>query len=486
METEKKTRILVIGIDGADPDYIESAISQGKMQTILRLRQGGSYGKLKSTIPPLSLPAWACFYTGKNPGKIGIYNFVELKPESYELDIVDWKVQDTLWQILSKNKKKVGMVNNYFTYPPEKVNGVMISAIDNIKGDCYYPKELEKEIEEKVGHLDFGIIPPYYAVPVKELTRLTDIMLGSNVNVVKYLLKKENFDFFMTTLDIDRLHHLVHDDEQIINWYDKVDKLVSEIISCVDKDTNIILMSDHGGGKMKAEFYINEFLKEKGFLVLRKKYKNWFQSLVVKLGFNMEFILKFIQKTKLDKILLKVLPHKTWDVAKTTVPRKDVTFKDAQIDWLKTKAYNPFPSSCCIQINLAGREPYGIVKKEDYDKVRNEVINSLKRFCKERNIKLDVYKREEIYKGDYVEKAPDIEFLMDDWKYFPKTSFSGKVFKKARDGHHRCHGFFVASGPNFKKKQLNGAEIIDVMPTIMKIFGIKTRDVDGKVLDILK
>lgn len=481
-------KLAVIGIDGADPEYIEKGIKQGKLPTLKKLMGNGSYSRLKSTIPPLSLPAWPSIYTGKNPGKTGIYNFVQVKEGSYETEIVDWKIPNAIWQILSEHNKKVAVVNNYFTYPPDKVNGIMISAIDNIDEGCYYPEELEKEISEKFGKLDFGLIPPYYAIPKRELTKLTDIMLKSSVKLVKYILKNKEWDFFITTLDIDRLHHLISDEQEIIEWYSKIDGFVAEIIQEV-KGANVILLSDHGGGKMKKEFYVNEFLKEKGFLKLKQKYKSKTSKFLVKIGFSMENLLKFIQVTKIDRLLLKVLPHKMWDIAKSKVPRKDVPFQEAEIDWLNTKAFSPYPSTGGIQINLAGREPYGIVRREDYNDVINGVISELRDLEYEgKKIKVDAYKKEEIYSGPYANKAPDISLIIDDWQYFPKISFSGQLFKKPRDpGHHRCYGFFLANGPNFKKTELKNAEVYDITPTILKLFNIGIpKDIDGKVLHILK
>lgn len=486
-------KLIIIGIDGADPVYIERAVKAGKMPTFSKLIKSGSFGMLKSTIPPLSLPAWPSIYTGKNPGKTGIYNFSQLQEGSYQTEIVDWKVKRAVWQILSENRKRVAVINNYFTYPPDNVKGIMVSGIDNIKEGCYYPKEFEKEITEKLGKLDFGWIgQEYYATPKKDLTRLTDIMLRNNVELVRYIIKNKDFDFLMTTLDIDRIHHLVAEEKELFDWYAKIDSLVNEIIREV-KDADIILLSDHGGGRIKKEFYVNEFLKERGFLRLKQKYKDKPSRFFVKIGLSMENTLKFLQFTRIDRLLLKILPHKVCEsflnYARTKIPRKDVPFSNAEIDWLNTKAFSPYPSTGAIQINLAGREPYGIVKKGDYEKTVNEVINELKKLeCGGEKIKVDLYRKEQIYSGPFLDKAPDISLIIDDWQYFPKISFSGSLFKNPRDpGHHRCYGFFLASGKDFKKTKIKDASVYDVAPTVLKFFGIPVpHDCDGRVLKIIK
>jgi len=473
----KYKKVLVIGIDGADPDYIQKGIEQGKMPTFSRLAKQGSLGKLKSTMPPLSMPAWPVIYTGKNPGKLGIYGFTELIPGSYEIDLANWKVKDSIWQILSKKRKKVAIINNYFTYPPDKVNGIMISAADNIKENCYYPKKLEQEIKEKVGSFDFDLIPEYYAIPEEKLTKLTKKTLKNALKLIEYTIKEYKWDLYFTTFNIDRIHHLYYDEESILKWYEEIDSLVSKVIKHVDKNTLILLFSDHGGGKLKKTFYINEFLKKHGFLQLsEKQYKNNFQKIMVGLGFSAENILNFIQKTKLDKLLLKIVPNSFWSFGKNRIPRKDFQFSKAKINWLKTKAFAPYSSTGGIYINLAGKHPYGIVKKQDYEKVREKIIKKFKKL----NFKVDIYKKEEIYVGEFLEKAPDLTVLLDDYKYFPKNSFSGKLFTEPMTpGNHRPFGFIACS----KKINLKDANVCDIVPTILNAFKLKVpKEVDGKSL----
>ena len=304
------------------------------------------------------------------------------------------------------------------------------------------------------------------------------------MKLVKYCMKNKEWEFLMTTLDVDRLHHLIADEQEILEWYGKIDGLVAEIIAEAGT-ANVLIISDHGGGKTAKEFYVNEFLREKGFLVLKKKYKNKGSTMLVRAGLSMENLLKFIQITKLDRILVKVLPDKVWDFAKTKVPRKEVQFQEAEIDWLKTKAFSPFTSTGAIQINLAGREQYGIVKKEEYASVVAEIIHEMHAIHDEgKKLKIEAYPANEIYHGEESGKAPDITYILDDWHYFPKISFPGAVMKKPRDpGHHRTHGIFIAAGPSVKKKKIEKASVIDIVPTILKLFGIRQpENIDGKSL----
>lgn len=68
-------RVLVIGLDGATWDLLEPLAKEGKLQTLRNLMEGGVWGNLESTIPPVTVPAWVSFATGMNPGKLGVFGF---------------------------------------------------------------------------------------------------------------------------------------------------------------------------------------------------------------------------------------------------------------------------------------------------------------------------------------------------------------------------------------------------------------------------
>ena len=119
-------RVVVVGLDGATFDLIEPWASQGKLPTFRKLMAGGAWGRMNTTVPPLTPCAWSSFMTGKNPGKHGQFSFYKLN-ENWDLDI-DWdeyRSEETIWQILSKEGKRCCVINVPLTYPPHKLNGYM-------------------------------------------------------------------------------------------------------------------------------------------------------------------------------------------------------------------------------------------------------------------------------------------------------------------------------------------------------------------------
>jgi predicted AlkP superfamily phosphohydrolase/phosphomutase len=82
-------RVLIIGWDGATFDLIEPWVAQGKLPNIAAVLENGAHGELRSTLPPMTFPAWSSFMTGKNPAKHGIYDFTRQRPGMYDLEFVN-------------------------------------------------------------------------------------------------------------------------------------------------------------------------------------------------------------------------------------------------------------------------------------------------------------------------------------------------------------------------------------------------------------
>jgi Type I phosphodiesterase / nucleotide pyrophosphatase len=152
-------RLLIIGLDGATFDVITPWAQEGKLPNLRKLLENGAHGALKSTIPPMSPPAWTSFMTGKNPGKHGVFDFTARKPYSYDIEFVNarWRRAETIWKIMSEEGKRICVLGVPFTYPPEAVNGVMISGIDTpatggiADATAFHPKALYHEIAANLG-----------------------------------------------------------------------------------------------------------------------------------------------------------------------------------------------------------------------------------------------------------------------------------------------------------------------------------------------
>ena len=142
-----------MGLDGATFDLLGPWIEEGELPTLRKILDKSSYGWLESTIPPISPPAWTSFMTGVNPGRHGIYDFIGFKPNSFEKVLLNSTHirSKRFWDIAGERGRRSILLHIPLTYPPQKVEGVMISGIPAPpRGEFIYPEEMGKELEERV------------------------------------------------------------------------------------------------------------------------------------------------------------------------------------------------------------------------------------------------------------------------------------------------------------------------------------------------
>ncbi|MFC2046277.1 alkaline phosphatase family protein, partial [Chloroflexota bacterium] len=151
-------RILLIGLDGATLDLIEPWAARGDLPHLANLMEGGAWGRLRSTTPPATFPAWTSLMTGVNPGQHGVFDFTRRVPGSYAVEFINatYRRQPSIWQLLSEAGKRVGVMGFPATYPPETLNGFQISGFDSpvatgIDHSFVSPPELYDDIRGAVG-----------------------------------------------------------------------------------------------------------------------------------------------------------------------------------------------------------------------------------------------------------------------------------------------------------------------------------------------
>src|SRR5918999_1341136 len=124
-------RAVVIGLDGAAWHLLDPMIESGIMPRLAELRSRGSSGRLKSTIPTYTPPAWTSAATGVNPGRHGIYGFVEGHAQYERQELMhSGKIKaPTIWEIANDQGASVGVYNLPLTYPPRPLDGWMVSGM---------------------------------------------------------------------------------------------------------------------------------------------------------------------------------------------------------------------------------------------------------------------------------------------------------------------------------------------------------------------
>jgi len=507
MEREEKTKCLIIGLDGATFRIIKPLMEKGGLPNIGEMMKNGVSAKLASVIPPLTASAWVSFMTGKNPGKHGIFDFDYRVDNTYDFSLLNSNFidGDTLWAMLSRNDKKVVVINVPFTYPPERVNGFLISGIlTPLKSTFTYPPSLKEELVKEFGDLRFVM---------KEDARLEDkeAWLSDLYNVTEkcaeiafYIMENYDWDFFMVVfMGIDWIQHHFwkymdpknprYDPEKselygdaILKFYQYIDTLVGKIVEKAGENTITFVMSDHGFGPVYKIINVNNWLMNLKLLRLKRERRR-IEFWLSKIGLTKERFLNLIIQNSPRK-LLKLLLR-----AKSRVKKVyDMELSFADVDWSQTKVY-AHGHGGRIFVNLEGREPQGIVKPgNEFEELRNYLKEKLYELedpeCGCRVIE-KVLMKEEVYWGAHLDRAPDIVF---DTKtgYTVYNSFElgrNSTFVPAgdlRSGSHEIDGIFIAAGKGIKQMtSLSKLRIWDITPTVLHVMGVPfPTDLDGRVV----
>jgi predicted AlkP superfamily phosphohydrolase/phosphomutase len=501
-------KVIVIGLDGATFDIIEPLVKRHKLPNLASIMKNGVYGELKSTIHPVTPQAWTSFLTGKKAGKHGIFDFTRRNKNSYDIEFINASMRkaQSIFSLLSKANKRVGAIGIPFTFPPEKVNGFMLSGMDAPAEDgrTVYPDSIYREIKRKFGKYYIHLASPVgRKIDQEKFWRDITTEDENRTLISKYLMRKYPCDLCMTVYNnTDRVAHQ-HFDESVYNviqdnqhtnhedllirTYENTDAQVGSLLSDTEEDTSVIIMSDHGSGPIRRVFFLNRWLEENGFLA----YKNERQD-------------SFLRAVRLSRFLAKrFFPRwaKNFAESKMGAIRDKVesmlSFSD--IEWERTKAYG-FGMYGNIYINLKGREPKGVVAAgREYEDLRNQIIEKLVGLRDpDTGAKIieKIYRREDLYQGPHLEDAPDLLIGWKDYAYYTSVTLGqekGSIFGAHMNidcseykhvGTHRLNGIFMAMGGIIKKgQQISGAEICDVAPTILYMLGQPIpEDMDGKVL----
>jgi len=505
-QNKNKTKVMVIGFDGASLNVLLPMIQKGKLPHFASIMASGVSGKLRSIIPPISGPAWTTFATGVYPGMHGVYDFFRNLQGNYACTPINSSFipLKTLWEILSDQGKKVGVMNMLFSYPPQRVNGFVVSGRgtpnENVK--YAYPERIKDEI------LDFE---PHYRIEAYRQISMTGHFLKLLVDQLKcqervnqYLFRKYSCDFTMSYFAVpDLIQHIFwkymdpthpnHDHQDakrllplIEGCYQVLDDILSERLKMMDEDTILIVVSDHGAGPLHKMVQINKWLQDAKLLFLKEEYnkKGTLRSLLM-----LNKLLKGLISitSKVDILGLRRL------IGFKTREKRMLYSKHKFIDWSRTKAYAGRLAECGIHVNLKGREGGGIVESGDeYEKIREFIISNLSELKDPQTgekVFEKIWKREDLYRGPYVSHAPDLILDCGDRPYAANDSLWSnelleKVPKSGVTGMHRNDGIIMALGKGIKKgAKIQGAGLSDLAPTILSLIGAEIPAyMEGKVL----
>ncbi len=486
----------MLGLDGVPFKILDPMWEAGHMPALKRIFDSGVSGDLTSTVPPYTPPGWTSIFTGVNPGKHGIFGFtlgnVQRPGGLVRLDRV---AAPAIWNAANAQGAKIGLFNIPMTYPPPPVDGWSVAGMLTPEGggetpDGFtYPAELAEELVAAAGAYEIDIEVDYdqdwrSTAIIDRLSRNLELKRAALGHLLE---KRGDLDILFAVFEApDRLMHVhykyldpdqphystpegIKIRERAWAFFDEIDRGIMDLLAWAGDDAYIVVMSDHGFGPKDRTVNVNLALREWGLLALGGA-----GSMTKSAGVR-----------KAARLGKKVLPKSVWKKAKGAA--------QDSIDWSRTKAFaSPIPQQG-IYVNLAGREPNGIVSPSDYESVRDEIIERLSALIDPDDgqpVVDRVYRREEVMEGPLADEAPDLFPVCRAYSYEMSDGlFSPSILDDYRDlprGFHHMDGVFALAGPGIAPVAERGrAHLYDVTPTALYLAGLALPPMDGKVMDCL-
>jgi predicted AlkP superfamily phosphohydrolase/phosphomutase len=449
-----RRKVMVLGLDCAPPRHVFDEYADA-IPNLTKLRENGLWGRLDSIVPPITVPAWMCMMTSKDPGTLGIYGFRNRKDHTYDglSFATSWAIKEpTVWDLLSDAGKDSIVMSVPPSYPPKKLRGIQIGCFltPNDSAEYTYPKELKTELKSKVGEYVFDV-RNYRTDNTQYILDESYRMTEQRFKTADYLLANKPWDFFMMVeMATDRLNHGIWSyvdpghprhqpgnpyQESLRDYYHYVDGKIGDLLAkYADEETTVLVVSDHGAKAMVGGVCINEWLIQEGYLALASE--------------------RPAEVTALDKV---------------------------DIDWSQTKAWGDGGYYGRLFLNVEGREPNGIIPPDRYEDVRNELVAKIESMTDHEGVPLGnkALKPEDIYEKQGG-VAPDLIVIFGQLRWRSAGSLghdSIYTFKNDTgpdEANHAEQGIFImhnAPGQGTGEKQ--GLHLWDVHSTIMDLFDLE-------------
>jgi len=496
-------RLLVLGLDGGTFHLFDDLIARGWMPNLAKALERGAYGPLASVLPPYSAPAWVSFATGQNPGRHGVPDFWLPDEDGRRRPVSSRSVRSpTLWSLLSGYGRQVAAINVPVTYPPAPVNGLLISGMMTPSEDAHYtyPTELKEQLRDLAG--DYAANPYANAHHGVDFLERVAYWIRRRERAHRRLLASRAWDCFVNVVQApDPLQHLFwhhldpghprHDPQEAQRYlplletcYRAVDEVVGHRLALVDERTTLLILSDHGFGPAHKYFYVNRLLAQTGLLVQRDSHAGIGGLLTRWRNWGIREGRRFLRQV--DRAGWR---HRLGDAGRRDQWRAALERASAlPVDWERTVAHFTHLTGEGIVVRGANEN------REAYERTRDRILHALRAVVDRetgRPVVVAAFRREEALSGPWVHLAPDILFSVGDGPYLPTGKLDSQVTvgptpAGESTGRHRPTGLFVAVGPHVRPGPLAGAQIIDIMPTVMHLLRLPVPEgLDGQVMQPL-
>jgi predicted AlkP superfamily phosphohydrolase/phosphomutase len=491
-------RVLALGLDGADYELTTSLMAEGRLPTLSRLAREGTYGPLRSTLPAFTPTAWSSFLTGLNPAGHGIFNFASNPNRGRQrVESAASRAGTPLWELLAAGGMRSAFVGVPFTYPAEPIEGIVVTGY----GGPERPQIVPDSARERILAAYPDLVTAHHPMAKRwweDFPAYTNLLLEhvdqiAGVCRLAFELEPDLSLLCVDFMSSDHVGHLgysridpnhpAHDaanpGDEVIRVYERVDAACGELIETAreryGEEPTVLLFSDHGMKPIYWMFHLNRWLEEAGHLRFRRR------SLQPLKRGRLDYLSKVDQRlartTKGYARALDLLPF-------LPRPGEDRLFGD--IDFGSTRAYGYASGG---QVYLG--ETTGAVRDRRYADLLAEELAQIPH-PDTGEPAFEVLRKEDLYHGPYVERAPEFILLGRDericveasrrrWtRAFERHERLDPQISYGYSGHHGVTGILAAAGPGIRLADVPaGAEITQLPATILHLLGLGADGLDG-------
>jgi predicted AlkP superfamily phosphohydrolase/phosphomutase len=446
-------RVFVLGLDCLTPQLLFEEY-RARLPHFSALMAEGAWGRLRSCDPPITVPAWTCMFTGRDPGELGLYGFRNRVDRRYDsLAIADSRAvrHKRAWDYASEAGRDVVVLGVPQTYPPAPVRGVLVADfLTPSKQSIFtYPAMLRDELDRLAG--DDGYIIDVENFRTDDKRALYDAvvtMTRRRFRVARAWATGRRWDLFcMVEMGPDRMHHgfwrycdprhRLHEPGNpfvgaLLDYYRLLDDELGALLAILPADVTLLVVSDHGARAMVGGVCINEWLSREGLLRVRR------------------------------------------------YPAGVAPLKPEDVIWSETRAWGEGGYYGRVFINVAGREPEGTVSPAEYERFRDDLAVRLAAIPDHLGAPLGtvVHRPERLYRR--VEGVPpDLLVYFGDLAWRSVGSLGhGALHTFSNDtgpddANHDHHGIFLARDARLAGRgELHGLTLYRLLPTILDRLGL--------------
>lgn len=496
------SRLLVVGFDGATFDVILPLVAKGRLPTLAHLMQNGAHGTLRSTVPPITPTAWTTVFTGKNPGKHGIFDFQEIDSETYERRpvLTDRHREKTVWDLLGEVGLRSIITDVPYTYPPRPLNGMMLTGYGTPRTNSTvytYPADWQSALPNSL-HEEIRVAQPLQNFDRSRafLEEWRGIMNG-RTRLLRHLLIEQEWDFFFHVFSItDNLAHVfwtylepshpnyVHPEaadyrEALFNAYEQCDTLLGQMLEWAGSHCNVIVMSDHGFGSVYPRQYLFQRLVDGGYL--RYSSADGMAGRLKSLA--MRQAIRLYNGAPFFREWVKNLRPSSQNALKSGLKSSGLLPSNDAIDFQRSRV---IPSDFGLQLWFNHRERFtqGMLDAAQTAVLQNE-LSSYLLADRDRATGLPIIKRlyqgSEYYSGPFAPFGPD---LIIEQQNFYKPDAPHHPSNPRLEGSHTHEGVFFAHGPAICQTTLSQPiHLRDLAPTMLYLLDQPIPpDMDGRLI----